>query len=120
MNTRDEVTILDTNRIMYFQADGNYTRFRFADGRETMASYSLSKMEAILASATSKVKTVTYYRLGRSLIINQSYLFHVNTLKQKLVLAGENGYVCQLDVPKATLKAYKDFLIEEMKKGQSQ
>lgn len=120
LNTRDEVTILDTQRIMYLQADGSYTRLRFADGREALVSFGISRMEAILASAKAKSDEGVFYRLGRSLIINQRYLFHVNTLKQKLLLAGEGGYVCQLDVPKATLRAYKELLTSTFKQPAQQ
>lgn len=115
LNTRDEVTILDTSRIMYLQADGSYTRLRFADGREAMVTYGISRMEALIASAKAKGEEGVFYRLGRSLIINQRYLFHLNTLQQKLLLVGEGGYVCQLEVPKATLKAYKELLTSGFK-----
>lgn len=116
LNTRDEVTMLDVEKIMYFEADGNYTRFRYDNGKEMMVSFGISQMEKILASAIGLMKEKPFCRLGRSLIINQRYLMHLSTLNQKILLMGESGYTHQLTVPKATLKAYKELLTKNMKK----
>ena len=108
INTRDELTIVDLDQIMCFQAAGNYTRFCYVHQPEGLMTMSISKIEQMVALAA---KPGTFYRLGRSLLVNQRYLYHINTVKQQLVLGDGTGHCLTLEVPKQVLRNYKELIL---------
>ena len=85
INSRDELFVLDLDKVAYIQASGNYSRIVYIGG-------------------------MPFVRLGRSLLVNQTYLTHINVLKQRLTLSDNQEHSYVLDVPKALLKAYKDLI----------
>lgn len=107
LNTRDELLIVDLSRIAYFQANGNYTQIMYIKGQQQMIVVGLSKIEEYIKRTWPKEKSSPFIRMGRSLIINQNYLYSINTLRQKLVLSDFSGHVYTLTVPKCLLKEYK-------------
>lgn len=116
LNTRDELLVIDTERLAYMQADGNYTHIHFMAGDRLTVSLGLAKMEALLAGAFPAGTRSPFYRLGRSLIINQRYLQNISLPRQKLILADGDGHRHDLTVHKAVLKEYKDLITNKNKK----
>lgn len=108
LNTRDELLVVDTSQVAYMQADGNYTHIYYMAGDRLMVSLGLAKMEALLAGSFPAGTHSPFYRLGRSLIINQHYLQNISLPRQKLVLADGEGHRHELTVHKAVLKDYKE------------
>lgn len=117
LNSRDELSIIDLNKIVYFQACGNYTKLYYSNGVETLISVGLSKCGELVSTATPPGAKTSFYRLGRSLIINQQYLHHINVLHQRLILMGEGSNTFTIEVPKAILKAYKSLLYKNLSKN---
>lgn len=107
INTRDELLILDLDKIAYFQANGNYTRLTYISGQALALNMGLSGVEKLL-SATLAKGTSSFVRLGRSLIINENYLSNINLLKQYLVLSDIESHQHKLPVSKALLKLLKE------------
>lgn len=107
INTRDELLILDLDKIAYFQANGNYTRLTYISGQALALNMGLSGVEKLL-SATLAKGTSSFVRLGRSLIINENYLSNINLLKQYLVLSDIDSHQHKLPVSKALLKLLKE------------
>ncbi len=107
INTRDELLVIDLDRVAFFQANGNYTRLTYISGHALMLNTGLSGVEKILANALPKGASA-FVRLGRSLIINQTFLSNINVLKQYLTLSDLESHHFKLQVPKALLKMYKD------------
>lgn len=110
INSRDELFVLDLDRVAYIQASGNYSRIVYIGGMQTMITLGLSKLEDLIKMTIPKERRSPFVRLGRSLIVNQTFLSHINVLKQRLTLSDnqERSYV--LEVPKTLLKAYKDLI----------
>lgn len=112
INSRDELFVLDLDKVAYIQASGNYSRIVYIGGMQMMITLGLSKLEGMIKIIVPKDRRSPFVRLGRSLLVNQTYLTHINVLKQRLTLSDtdnqEHSYV--LDVPKALLKAYKDLI----------
>ncbi len=104
LNSRDELLLIDIEKIAFLQANGNYTRLTYIGGQSMM----LTMVEDMLRAAHPKNRPGLYVRLGRSLIINQAYLSSISMCKQKVVLSdrGHNSY--SLSVPKELLKVYKN------------
>ena len=108
LNSRDELLIIDVDKIAYLQADGNYTRLTYIGSQQLTLSMSLSKVEKMLAGAVSRSTPGAFIRLGRSLIINQTFLTSISTLKQRVVLSDGGTHVYSLPVPKDLAKEYKN------------
>lgn len=108
LNTRDELLILDLDRVAFFQADGNYTRLTYISGHALVINTGLSGVEKILAATLPKGSPAMFVRMGRSLIINQTFLTNINVLKQYLTLSDLGSHHFKLSVPKNLLKIYKD------------
>ena len=47
-NTRDELLRVDLKRVIYFEADGNYTKIVSSNGLTSMVLLNLGKMEELL------------------------------------------------------------------------
>lgn len=108
LSTRDELLILDLDRVAFFQANGNYTRLTYIGGHALMLNTGLSGVEKMLSAALPKGGPAIFVRMGRSLIINQTYLSNINVPKQYLTLSDLESHHYRLQVPKALLKVYKD------------
>ena len=110
INSRDELFVLDLDKVAYRQASGNYSRIVYIGGMQMMITLGLSKLEGMIKMIVPKDRRSPFVRLGRSLLVNQTYLTHINVLKQRLTLSDNQEHSYVLDVPKALLKAYKDLI----------
>ena len=110
INSRDELFVLDLDKVAYIQASGNYSRIVYIGGMQMMITLGLSKLEGMIKMSVPKDRRSPFVRLGRSLLVNQTYLTHINVLKQRLTLSDNQEHSYVLDVPKALLKAYKDLI----------
>uniref|UniRef100_UPI0040287B3C LytTR family transcriptional regulator DNA-binding domain-containing protein n=1 Tax=Candidatus Limisoma sp. TaxID=3076476 RepID=UPI0040287B3C len=110
INSRDELFVLDLDKVAYIQASGNYSRIVYIGGMQMMITLGLSKLEEMIKMIVPKDRRIPFVRLGRSLLVNQTYLTHINVLKQRLTLSDNQEHSYVLDVPKALLKAYKDLI----------
>lgn len=75
-----------------------------------MLTLGLSKVEEYIKKILPTDKPSFFIRIGRSLIINQRYLYSINTLKQKLILSDCANHTYILTVSKNLLKAYKEII----------
>ncbi|WP_305239527.1 LytTR family transcriptional regulator DNA-binding domain-containing protein [uncultured Muribaculum sp.] len=87
LNSRDELLFLDLDKIAFFKANGNYTNITYIEGQQQMITMGLSKVEQVLRTALQPGKPSPFLRLGRSLIINQSYLYSISVVRQRLNLS---------------------------------
>lgn len=108
LSTRDELIIIDLDKVAFFQANGNYTRLTYIGGYALMINTGLSGVEKFLTTATAKGGSASFVRLGRSIIINQSFVSNINILKQYITLSDLESHHYRLPVPKALLKMYKE------------
>lgn len=108
LNSRDELMIILLEKVAYFQAQGNYTRLCYIGGETHLLTIGLTKVEEYLRKSWPKNETTPFIRLGRSVIINQTYLSGINVLKQRVSLSDFNSNTHHLSVPKPLLKEYKE------------
>ena len=100
INSRDELFVLDLDKVAYIQASGNYSRIVYIGGMQMMITLGLSKLEGMIKMIVPKDRRSPFVRLGRSLLVNQTYLTHINVLKQRLTLSDNQEHSYVLDVPK--------------------
>lgn len=105
-NTRDELKCVDTDMVAYAKADGNYSKLVYITGKEITLTIGISKLETILKDNNDKRNR--FVRIGRSIIINHFYLFRIEPLKQTLVLSDGGKFDLRINMPKQSLKAYKE------------
>lgn len=110
LNSRDELIIVDIDKVAFLQANGNYTHIVYLEGLKMMISLGLSKIEEMLKAAFPKNKPSPFVRIGRSLIINQTYLCQIHVLKQQLILSDFGKHHYTLSVPKQLLKSYRELI----------
>lgn len=109
-NSRDELSRIEVDKIVYFEGDGNYTNIVTANKLKTVIGMNLSQMEKTLAERLGERATM-FMRIGKRFIINMNYVFQVNVAKQKLVLSDQQGFTFQLPVSKEALKKIKELVL---------
>lgn len=111
-NTRDELTVVDSEEIAVVQANGNYSKVLTIYRREIMLTSGISKVEQVLKNL--KEKKSKFVRVGRSLIVNHSFLQKIDLMKQVMVLSGQGNEI-KVNVSKKTLKIYKNAIAKSIK-----
>lgn len=112
--SRDEFLRVDLTAVVYFEADGNYTRFVSINGLSTLIFMNLGKMEQLL-SLRFKDAPGTFVRIGKRFILNLNYIYRINTLKQELTLSDQRSFTLSLSLSKVALKALKDLITPKPK-----
>lgn len=109
--TRDELLRLDTSSIVYFEAQGNYTKIILANGYEGLVCMNLAKMQERLTSRLQE-KAKRFVRVGKSHIVNTGFLLQVTPLRQVLVLSDQKSFSYELSVSKEALRIFMNMIIE--------
>lgn len=103
-NTRDELTAIDSENIAVIQANGNYSKIVTIYRKEIMLTSGITKVEEVLKSVNDTKSR--FVRVGRSLVVNHSYLQKIDLIKQQMVLSCQGNEI-KINVSKKTLKVYK-------------
>jgi two-component system LytT family response regulator len=83
------VTFIDTDEVVFINADGNYSNFQFITGRTETVTALLGALEGHLGKQ--------FFRTGRSCIINTSYLARIDIRQQQCVfMKGEKEFRCEI------------------------
>ena len=112
ISTSNELVRIAPDRIVYISSDGNYSTLIQADGDIRMLSFQLGQIEKMIASQLG-VEGNIFIRIGKSLIINRSYIYYINVPKQKLVLSDVETVNHTVTASREALKQLKEFLEKE-------
>lgn len=96
------IVIVDPAEVVYVEATGNYSSFKFIDGRLETVTISLGKVQEQLPSDF-------FFRTGRTFIINLALLKKVNSKKRECVLHS-NGREFKCDISHDKIKILLDQL----------
>lgn len=108
-HTRDEMVRVDLRKVLYFKADRNYTDVYFLNGHHVTLLTSMLNIEKMLDDERMGGKVIPFVRLGRSLMVNVSFILRINVLKQELYLSDmKTSSVYKVSVPKEVLKSLKE------------
>lgn len=118
INNRDELIMLLVDNIAYILADGNYTKIVYITGMQVTLSLGITKVEKIISDSYPAATICPFVRLGRSVIINQRYLYNINILKHRLQLTDGEHECLTLQMPKQILKDYKTLITKSTKQQQ--
>lgn len=116
LNSRDEFLRIDIRKIVYFEADGNYTNIILANQVKGVVCMNLARMQELLSN-TLKENASIFARVGKRHIINHTYVYQISVLRQKLVLSDGERFTFQLDVSKDALKKLKELYVGKSLQG---
>lgn len=111
INSRDELICIEPELIAVVQANGNYSRVVYINKKEINLTLGISKVEEMLKS---KKGTSKFIRLGRSIIVNHSYLHKIDLLRQMLVLSDNGATEIRVNLSKKIIKPYKEAVVESI------
>lgn len=110
-NTRDELNRIDVSKIVYFEADGNYTDIVMVNKLRAAICMNLGEMENAIAQQLAPEDN-TFMRIGKRFIINMRYIYQINVLKQQLILSDYDHFAFQVTISKDALRKVKDLMLQ--------
>ena len=102
LSSYNEMYVIHCDSVLYMQADDHYTHVTYISGAHFMVPFSLSKVEQHIHALDTDERFLV--RVGRKYIINLHHVFHVNTVKQIVLLADVHGKHHSLTLPKQILR----------------
>lgn len=112
-NSRDELLRMDISKIVYFEADGNYTHIVSLNKLKSTIAASLSKTEEVLTTQLGD-QARQFMRVGKRFIVNYRYVYSVNVAKQYLLLSDQKHFAYQLPVSKDALRRMKELIVNNI------
>ena len=113
LNSRDELLRIDISKIVYFEADGNYTNIVMANQLKGVVCMNLAHMQQVLSERLKEQASI-FVRVGKRHIINHTYVYQINVLRQKLTLSDGKNFAFHLHVSKDALKQLKDLYVSSL------
>lgn len=110
-NSRDELQRIEVSKIVYFEADGNYTDIVMVNKLRATVLMNLSEMEKALAAQLGDDAKV-FMRIGKRFIINMQYVYQINVLKQQLILSDYDHFAFQVGISKDALRKMKELMLQ--------
>lgn len=110
-NTRDELNRIDVSKIVYFEADGNYTTVVMVNKLRAAIYMNLGEMERALTEQLGPDDR-TFMRIGKRFIINMQYIYQINVLKQQLILSDYDHFAFQVNISKEALRKVKELMLQ--------
>lgn len=113
LNSRDEFLRIDISKIVYFEADGNYTNIVLSNQLKGVVCMNLAHMQQVLSERLKEQASV-FARVGKKYIINHTYIYQINVLRQKLVLSDGGNFAFHLEISKEALKKLKELYVSSV------
>ena len=112
ISTSIDLVRIAPEKIVYIASDGNYSTLVQTDNEVRMLSYQLGQIEKMISSQLGSEGNI-FIRIGKSLIINRSYIYYINIPKQKVWSSSTFIYTEALECPTKN-KRYKTPHLDSM------
>lgn len=109
-NSRDELLRLDISKIVYFEADGNYTSIVMTNKLKSKVNCNLSQMELLIANKLKEHSSI-FMRIGKRFIVNLNYIHSLCIHKQQMVVTDCMHFAFQIPISKDALKKVKEIIV---------
>ena len=86
ISTSTELVRIQTEDIVFVQADGNYSDLYLFNGKPHKMTFKLHFFDEVF----QKLKNNIFVRVGKSLIVNKNYIYVINITSQELLLSGSH------------------------------
>lgn len=100
--SHNEMYLVDCENVLYMQADDHYTHVYYLTGAHFMMPFGLAEATETIYETLKDNRFLV--RLSRKYLVNIRTVFHINTVKQILVLADAHGNNISIHLPKQTLR----------------
>ncbi len=110
LNSRDEFFRVDISKIVYFEAEGNYTKFVLKNKLGGTVQRSLMQIQDTL-SKSMKEDASMFARVGKRFIVNLNYIHRIDVVRQKLTLSDGERFAYLLPISKEALKKLKEMYV---------
>ena len=100
--------------IVFISSDGNYSSFVFTYGESRVVTMQLGQVERLLAEQLTQ-SGANFIRIGKSLIINRTFISYINLTKQQLVLSDGHSTSHSLTASRDALKQLKELMEKDLK-----
>ena len=114
ISTSVDLVRIAPERVVYVASDGNYSTIVQSDGETRVLTFQLGQIEKIMSEQLGSEGN-TFIRIGKSLIINRSYIYYINVQKQKLILSDNATFSHSVSASKEALRQLKELLEKENK-----
>lgn len=113
ISTSAELVRIQTDDIAFIAADGNYSDVYLTNGNPHKMTFQLHFFDETLQRLANNM----FVRVGKSLIVNKSYIYIINIVSQELVLSGNRLKAdFKLKASKEALKQLKTLMEKESEK----
>lgn len=110
ISTSTELVRIQTEDIVFVQADGNYSDVYLFNGKPHKMTFKLHYFDDVF----KKLKNNIFVRVGKSLIVNKNYIYVINLTSQELMLSGSRlKGEFKLKASKDALKELKALMEQE-------
>ncbi len=110
ISTAVDLVRIAPDRIVCFSSDGNYSTLVQADSEMRTVGLQLGQIAQLIDRQLTGTDRSTFIRVGKSLIINRSFIYYINVPKQKLTLSDATSFSHTVTASREALKQLKDFL----------
>lgn len=110
ISTSTELVRVQTEEIVFVQADGNYSDLYLFSGKPHKMTFKLHYFDEVF----QQLKNNIFVRVGKSLIVNKNYIYVINITNQELLLSGSRlRGDFKLSASKEALKELKSLMEQE-------
>lgn len=110
ISTSTELVRIQTDDIVFVQADGNYSDVYLFNGKPHKMTFKLHFFDEVF----QKLRNNIFVRVGKSLIVNKNYIYIINLSAQELTLSGSRlKGEFKLKASKDALKELKALMEQE-------
>jgi len=109
ISTTADLLRVHADQILYISSDGNYSTLFQVGGEGRLVTFQLGQIERMIADQLPE-KGQCFVRIGKSLIINLSYVYYINVTRQQLVLSDSTQGRYTLSASREALKSLKELI----------
>lgn len=113
ISTPSETMCFSPDKIVYIEAQGNYSEIVQADNKMSMLVMQLGKVADVIIDQLGD-DAVMFIRIGKSYIVNSDYIYHIKVQKKELILSDMATFCHTLNPSKEALRSLKDHMDELM------
>ena len=110
---RDELLRVNLHKVVYFEADANYTNIYTVNNMKIVVGMNLGNTQQMLSRQSSDNMPV-FMRIGKKYIINTHFICQIHIAKQKLVLSDFERFAFTLPASKEALKTVKEMCLQSI------
>ncbi len=114
ISTMNDLVRITPDSVIYISSEGNYSTLMLRDGNARIVTVQLGQIEKMIAAQLGAEGNI-FIRIGKSLIINRSYIYYINISRQQLMLSNVETFSYTVAASKEALKQLKELLDSEVK-----